>query len=245
MSILNYLPTFGVVEINRSTGLVMGHVLSQFPNGAGLTLNTTAVSGESFLENGRIVGLSNDNTIEDYDSSKHQQPLLVFIEELNTFMSGLKYYAEPVVDSVVYPRTLGLYTGDTFTTNNFGGAYSSQSFAKVSSGQITLQDVYDADTIFKVESSTLPVGGEALRFTFLGTPTDYTVYNMTYVLDGGVNAAGNPATFVEGALPFTLLDATKDTFTFSGWNTQADGLGDTVDTIGVPGDITVYAIFIQ
>ena len=33
MSILNYLPTFKVVEMNRSTGLVTGHVLSQFEAG--------------------------------------------------------------------------------------------------------------------------------------------------------------------------------------------------------------------
>jgi hypothetical protein len=31
MSILNYLPEFKVVEINRSTGLVAGHILAQFP----------------------------------------------------------------------------------------------------------------------------------------------------------------------------------------------------------------------
>jgi hypothetical protein len=31
MAILNFLPEFKIVEPNRLTGLVMGHVVSQFP----------------------------------------------------------------------------------------------------------------------------------------------------------------------------------------------------------------------
>ena len=173
MSILNYLPTFKVVEMNRSTGLVTGHVLSQFEAG---TIATKAVTGTlGFIENGVIVGLSNDLTIENYDAEAHAQPFIVFTEELNTFMPGLKYFATPVEADATYPRAVGLFVGDVWTTNNFvgtgtGGAYNDEAFAKVASGVITLQAVADADTIFAVEESTLPTGEEAVRVTYIGTP---------------------------------------------------------------------------
>jgi len=173
MSILNYLPTFKVVEMNRSTGLVTGHVLSQFPAG---TIATKAVTGTlGFIENGLIVGLSNDLTVENYDATAHAMPFIVFTEELNTFMSGLKYFATPVEADETYPRAVGLFVGDVWTTNNFvgtgiGGAYNNEAFAKVVNGVITLQAVANADTIFAVEESTLPAGGKAVRVTYIGKP---------------------------------------------------------------------------
>lgn len=172
MSILNYLPTFKVVEMNRSTGLVTGHVLSQFEAG---TIATKVVGAERFIENGIIVGLSNDLTVENYDATAHAMPFIVFVEEINTFMSGLKYYATPVESDATYPRAIGLFVGDVWTTNNFvgtgvGGAYNDEAFAKVVNGVITLQAAADANTIFAVEESTLPTGEEAVRVTYIGKP---------------------------------------------------------------------------
>ena len=48
------------------------------------------------------------------------------------------------------------------------------------------------------------------------------VYAVTYNLDGGTNAAGNPATFKRSNLPITLLDATKDSEYFAGWYLDAE-----------------------
>ena len=159
MSILNYLPKFKVVEVNRLTGLTAGHMLSQFKNG---DVTLTQAGENDFLENGLIVGLSKDLVIDNYDAEKHAQPFLVFNEELNTFMNGLKYYAEPVVDGEVYPRAIGLYVGDTFTTNNYTGAGD---FATVNNGVLTL----GTKGIFKAEKATLPTGKVARKFTYLGT----------------------------------------------------------------------------
>ena len=128
MSILNYLPEFKVVEVNRLTGLTAGHMLAQFPADDKITLKP--VNDNDFLENGLIVGLNKDLTIGNYNAEEHAQPFLVFNEELNTFMKGLKYYAEPVVDGEVYPRAIGLYVGDTFTTNNYN-AETTGDFATV------------------------------------------------------------------------------------------------------------------
>ena len=161
MSILNYLPEFKVVEVNRLTGLTAGHMLSQFKGGEDLTLK--AVNGNDFLENGLIVGLNKDLEIDNYDAEAHAQPFLVFNEELNTVISGLKYYAEPVTDGDVYPRAIGLYVGDTFTTNNYAG--TTGDFAAVVGGVLTL----GTKGIFKAEVATLPTGEAAYKFTYLGT----------------------------------------------------------------------------
>lgn len=48
------------------------------------------------------------------------------------------------------------------------------------------------------------------------------VYTVTYNLDGGTNAAGNPATFKCSNLPIALLDATKDGEYFAGWYLDAE-----------------------
>lgn len=48
------------------------------------------------------------------------------------------------------------------------------------------------------------------------------VYTVTYNLDGGTNAAGNPATFKRSNLPIALLDATKDGEYFAGWYLDAE-----------------------
>lgn len=174
MSILNYLPTFKVVEMNRSTGLVTGHVLSQFEAGI---IATKAVDGTlGFIENGIIVGLSNDLTVENYDPEAHSMPFIVFVEELNTFMSGLKYFATPVEADATYPRAIGLFVGDVWTTNNFtgtgtGGVYATgDKFAEVVNGKIKLQQEATTTTIFAVEESTLPTGEEAVRVTYIGKP---------------------------------------------------------------------------
>lgn len=169
MAILNFLPEFKIVEINRSTGLVAGHVLAQFPLEDGSDLINTK-GGVDYLENGFIVGLSSALELEPFNATDHAQPLLVFTEELNTFFDGLKWYAtmEDQDDNRIYPRAIGLFVGDAFTTNNFAGTYTTQAFAKVTNGVLTLQATADGDTLFAVEESTLPNGDLALRFVFVG-----------------------------------------------------------------------------
>lgn len=180
MSILNYLPTFKVVEINRSTGLVAGHVLSQYKLAEASTLTETQGTVE-FLSNGFIVGLGGDLEIQAYDATVHGQPFLVFTEELNTYMDGLKYYATAEdSDGDLYPRCIGLFVGDTFTTDNYQleavydnvPTIDTAAYARVEAGVLTLQLAANVNTLFAVEKSTLPDGSVAVRFTYTGTISD-------------------------------------------------------------------------
>jgi uncharacterized repeat protein (TIGR02543 family) len=67
---------------------------------------------------------------------------------------------------------------------------------------------------------------------------------ITYAMNGGTNATGNPATYTAADLPITLADATKTSATFGGWFTDA-GFTDAVTQIpeGSEGDIALYAKF--
>lgn len=69
-----------------------------------------------------------------------------------------------------------------------------------------------------------------------------TIYTVTYSLNGGTNASGNPATFVNSDLPITLQDAVKADNTFDGWYTEA-GFENAVTTISTVGNKSLFAKF--
>jgi uncharacterized repeat protein (TIGR02543 family) len=68
---------------------------------------------------------------------------------------------------------------------------------------------------------------------------------IAYVLNGGTNGAGNPATYTAADLPLSLGAPSKASSTFAGWYTDA-GFSTEVNQIpaGVEGDVTVYAKFV-
>lgn len=67
-------------------------------------------------------------------------------------------------------------------------------------------------------------------------------YAINYVLDGGVNAEGNPATYTASDL-IALQVPTKEGYEFKGWYTTADFSGDAVVEINgeTKADIALYA----
>ena len=77
-------------------------------------------------------------------------------------------------------------------------------------------------------------------------------YNISYELDGGVNAADNPATYtVRSAFPIKISDPARNGYTFNGWtaayaNGVADGpaLGYSIPA-GTTGNITLTAQWTQ
>lgn len=71
--------------------------------------------------------------------------------------------------------------------------------------------------------------------------TEPVVSKITYVLDGGTNAADNPASYKEGDV-ITLKEATKAGYTFGGWYSDAAYTKKvTVIDKNMTGDITLYA----
>lgn len=167
MGILNYLPKFKVVEPNRLTGLVHGHIVAQFPMAADDALvKTVGTPAIKYIENGCIVGLANDGTLVKYGAQA--VPFLVFTEELPTILGGNNRFAtEEDADGDVYPRGVALYVGDVFTTDNYAndGDYK---YAKIVNGVLTLEKTAGENTRFAVEDAILANGDAAKKFIYLG-----------------------------------------------------------------------------
>mgnify|MGYP007025960506 CR=1 FL=1 len=166
--LMNYLPTFHVLEPNNLTGLRNGHMLAQFPAATGLTQKTVGTA--KFVENGLFVALGADGKVKNY-ATGDAQLFVVFNEELNTIVPGHKYYATDLAEET--PRAVAMYIGDTVTTDYFDkGATTAPKFAKISTaGVATLQDAADNDTAFVAVKSTLADGTEAYELTLYRLPT--------------------------------------------------------------------------
>ncbi|MCL2482741.1 MAG: InlB B-repeat-containing protein, partial [Propionibacteriaceae bacterium] len=83
---------------------------------------------------------------------------------------------------------------------------------------ITLNDATKPGYTFLgwAEGNTIDAGATGDK-TFTATWSDAASYDITYVLNGGTNAAGNPMTYTIEDTPVTIADATRDGYTFTGW----------------------------
>ena len=67
-------------------------------------------------------------------------------------------------------------------------------------------------------------------------------YTIAYVLGGGTNAAGNPATYNIESATITFADPTRTGYTFGGWYTEAAFTNSITEIAsGSTGGITIYA----
>lgn len=100
------------------------------------------------------------------------------------------------------------------------------------------------DSTFNIELTGIPsnmTGDVTLYALFIKNPI---ISNIVYVLDGGINAVGNLATYVEGE-SLSLLNASKENSTFVGWfKDSAFTQPITEITPETTGELTLYAKFI-
>jgi hypothetical protein len=145
--------TFKVLEVNNIAALRNGHMLSQIV----LPKNKFLGGSATYIENGEIVFLDVDGKLATLnkvgttngtdaianaaDVKPQLQPFIIFNEELMTGpYTDLKYFAEVFdADNVAYPRALALNVGDSFTTNNYVGTYSTAAYATINTdGKLAL-----------------------------------------------------------------------------------------------------------
>ena len=84
----------------------------------------------------------------------------------------------------------------------------------------------------------IPVGSIGPR-VFTANWSAPIIYNITYVMNGGTNAPGNPATYTVESPLITLDDPTRTGYDFLGW-TQTDNI-----PAGSVGDVTFTATWSQ
>lgn len=182
MNFINQLSKHKIVEVNRLTGLLSGHMVAQAPY---RTVATTFDNGAiMFLDDAAELVLGNDA------GAQKKQPFLHYTEELLTGpVSGLEYFTVDVVgangtsvEGVCYPRAIALYEGDQFTTNNIAGtipAANVKKFAVLVAGVLTIVDAIPVTAyegpLFVVEKDTLPAGQPAVRLTLVNKHLVVTV----------------------------------------------------------------------
>ncbi len=171
MNFLNAFSKHKIVEINKSFGLLAGHMLAQTPY--------IAEVGETFLDNGHILFLSEENTlVKNPADGAGPRPFLHFTEELMTIgiVSGYEYFTLDIENGKAFPRAIALYEGDEFTTNNYAlntgvvPVKGTKYYAQANEAGVLV--VYDAPPItpgplFLAELDRLPAGQVAMHFTVL------------------------------------------------------------------------------
>lgn len=153
-----------VVEMNQSTGLRNGHIVDQTK----LFLKNTR---EKYFDNGFILALDTTKNELKLSDGTESDLFIHFTEE---------YYAIPEiykkldkfslkVKEFCLPRAVALYTGDTWTTNNFEGEFTSNQlhWATVNNGKLTITSEQPTQGhYFLAFAATLP-DGETPSATFI------------------------------------------------------------------------------
>jgi uncharacterized repeat protein (TIGR02543 family) len=98
-----------------------------------------------------------------------------------------------------------------------------------------------------VAGGTFDVDADTVLYAQWNIRPSPDVYDIIYVLEGGVNAPGNPVSYMPSELPLGITDPTRELYVFAGWTVvYADGselasqFSYTVP-VGTTGDIVLRA----
>ena len=153
-------------------------------------------------------------------------------------------------DKVIFLREYRLATYNVTYENVTGATHTNPATFQYTTPTIALTDAtktgytfdgWFADSELTQAVTEIPQGThEDLTLYAKFTPI---VYNINYTLNGGTNAAANPATYtIEQAVAFA--DPTKEHYTFNAWYTEAGFTNATTGiTLGSYGDKAVFAKF--
>ncbi len=124
--------------------------------------------------------------------------------------------------SYIYGNIIEL-KAPTYEGKAFGGWYTTENF----------EDGTEITTISATQKGDVIVYAKWIN----------TTYTITYVLNGGVNSADNPATYLANVGVEEIKEATKDHVEFLGWYYYADFTGSKVTSISgsLNEDVTLYA----
>ncbi len=147
-----------------------------------------------------------------WDKSTYVVKYIAGNNALGTLANDTKTYGEPLS-----LQGAGSFVRDGYKQDGWSVEYGGEK-------------VYDLGALYeKNESVTL-------------FPHWVKIYNITYELNGGINAEANPITYTV-VDEITLVEPTRDDYTFMGWFDNADLKGSAISKIslGSSGDTTFYA----
>ena len=170
------------------------------------------------------------------------------VTEIATGSTGLKEFFAKFSDAITYDITYTL-DGGTNDANN-PADYTVESatitLADASKDGYTFESWY-SDAAFTADNEVTEITtGSTEPKEFFAKFSDAITYNITYTLDGGTNAANNPADYTVESATITLADASKVGYTFEGWYSDATFTADNEVTeiaTGSTGNVILYAKF--
>ena len=141
--------------------------------------------------------------------------------------TGNKVFTAEWSNAIIYDITYTLNGGTNHPAN--------PSQYTVESGLITLADPIRPGYSFLgwTPVGNIPSGSTGNRH-FTATWSEIIVYNITYNLNGGINATNNPSTFTVNTPTFTIQNPTRLGYTFLGWTSDSPTtipLGSTGDRV--------------
>ena len=162
------------------------------------------------------------------------------VTEIATGSTGPKEFFAKFSDAITYDITYTL-DGGTNDANNpadYTVETATITLANASKDGYTFEGWYSeaAFTNQVTEIATGSTGNKEFFAKFSET------YNITYTLDGGTNAANNPADYTVETATITLADASKDGHTFEGWYSEAAFTNQVTEiATGSTGDVVLFA----
>ena len=154
-----------------------------------------------------------------------------------TYKTAWAEYKDKIVGFTEYSITYNL-NGGTNSTKNVS------SFTKIDV-PIKLYDPTKENADFLGWYATSDFSGE--KVTEITTASNVTLYarwdrkmTITYVLNGGINSSANLSTITESMLPYSLMPASREYYTFISWYLD-DTLTTDISIITTFGDTTIYA----
>ena len=142
--------------------------------------------------------------------------------QINQYTINFDSNEGSLVDSITQDYASGVLepTEPVKKGYNFAGWYKDTS----------LEDIYSFTTI-PAENVTLYAKWEIIT------------YEVTYLLEGGVNHIVNPDNYTVESPSLFLEEPTRELYTFNGWYDNADFIGDSITEIlhDTVGDMTLYA----
>ena len=101
-----------------------------------------------------------------------------------------------------------------------------------------------SDAAFTADNEVTEIATGSTGDVILYAKFDAITYDISYTLDGGTNAANNPADYTVETATITLEDASKEGYTFEGWYSEAAFTNQVTEiATGSTGDVILYAKF--
>ena len=191
-----------------------------------------SIGDYAFYEN-KLTQVSIPNSVNSigYAAFSHNQLTQVIIgnsvESIGDYAFIGNQLTEVIIPNSVTSIGEGAFSDNTgLTSFNLPAHYQGSSYPW-SNGKKSGDEITDFALSYELDEDSK---GDAVDFT------------ITYTLDGGTNAANNPADYTVETATITLADASKDGYTFEGWYSEAAFTNQVTEiATGSTGDVVLFA----